>query len=223
MHFEILVEDRSGKAALDILVPRIIGVDDTFKVHPYKGIGRLPKNLKGSSDPGKRILLDQLPRLISGYGATFAGYPEEVLCALIVVCDLDDRCLKNFRKELLDVLNKCRPKPFTRFCIAVEEGESWFLGDTAAVLSAYPKARTSVLNSYVNDSIVGTWETLADAVVVGGAQVLASKGWQAVGEEKSNWANKIAPHMKVDCNSSPSFNYFKDKLRSAETDVLYDF
>jgi len=37
-------------------------------VRAYKGIGRLPKNLKGTSDPSKRILLDQLPKLLRGYG-----------------------------------------------------------------------------------------------------------------------------------------------------------
>ena len=30
MHFEILVEDQSGKKALDILIPKIIGDDHTW-------------------------------------------------------------------------------------------------------------------------------------------------------------------------------------------------
>ena len=46
MHFEILVEDQSGKKALDILIPKLIGLEHTFKVHSYKGIGRIPKNLE---------------------------------------------------------------------------------------------------------------------------------------------------------------------------------
>ena len=37
MHFEILVEDQSGKVALDSLVPRIIGLNHSFKVISYKG------------------------------------------------------------------------------------------------------------------------------------------------------------------------------------------
>lgn len=37
MHFEILVEDQSGKKALDIIVPKIIGDSCTFTVHPYNG------------------------------------------------------------------------------------------------------------------------------------------------------------------------------------------
>ena len=32
MHFEILVEDQSGKKALDILVPKIIGDNHTVSV-----------------------------------------------------------------------------------------------------------------------------------------------------------------------------------------------
>jgi hypothetical protein len=31
MHFEILVEDLSGKRALDILVPKIIATEHTFQ------------------------------------------------------------------------------------------------------------------------------------------------------------------------------------------------
>ena len=50
MHFEILVEDRSGKAALDILIPKIINANHSFKVRAYKGVGRIPKNLKSSTD-----------------------------------------------------------------------------------------------------------------------------------------------------------------------------
>ena len=46
MHIEMLVEDLSGKKALDVLVPRIIGDHDTFRVHSYKGIGHIPKNMK---------------------------------------------------------------------------------------------------------------------------------------------------------------------------------
>ena len=34
MPFESLVEDQSGKKALDILVPKIIGDDHAFNVHP---------------------------------------------------------------------------------------------------------------------------------------------------------------------------------------------
>ena len=203
MHFEILVEDQSGKKALDILVPKIIGDEHTFRVLPYKGIGRIPKNLRGKPDASKRILLDNLPRLLRAYGKTFASYPNGYLAAVILVCDLDDKCLKPFRTERFGILDACNPKPETRFCFAIEEGEAWFLGDSAAVKTAYPKAKDAILQAYKNDSICGTWECLADALFPGGSQALLAKGWQAIGAEKSTWSERITPHMNLEINTSP--------------------
>ena len=213
MHFEVLVEDQSGKKALDILIPKIIGDQHTCEVHFYKGTGRIPRNLKSGADASKRILLNQLPKLLRGYGKTFAGYSPNYPAAVIVVCDLDDKCLKTFRQELFTVLNACHPKPETRFCIAIEEGEAWLLGDIDAIKAAYPKAKDNVLSRYKNDAICGTWELLADAVSQGGASELKEKGWVAVGQEKSIWAERIAPHMDVAINASPSFRYFHKKIR----------
>ena len=213
MHFEILVEDQSGKRMLDILIPKIIDDQHSFRVHAYQGIGRIPRNLTGSTNAKNRLLLSQLPKLLRGYGNTFASYSANYPAAVILVCDLDNRCLKVFREELFTVLDACNPKPETRFCIAIEEGEAWLLGDLPAIKVAYPRARDSVLNRYENDSICGTWELLADAVSQGGSSALRRKGGQAVGIEKSAWAEHIAPHMNVNLNKSPSFCYFRQKIR----------
>ena len=213
MHFEVLVEDQSGKKALDILIPKIIGNQHTCRVIAYRGIGHIPRNLKSSTDASKRILLAQLPKLLRGYGKTFAEYPANYPAAAIVVCDLDNKCLKEFRQELFIILNACNPKPETRFCLAIEEGEAWLLGDIAAIKAAYPKAKDDVLSRYKNDDICGTWELLADAVSQSGANGLKKKGWAAVGKEKSIWAESIAPHMNVATNASPSFYYFHKKIR----------
>jgi len=214
MHFQIFVEDISGKTAVDILIRKIINTEEhTFEIHSYKGIGHIPKDLKSGTDANKRILLDQLPRLVQGHGKTFAEYPSNYPAVLIVICDLDNKCLSTFRRELLELVDKCNPKPKTQFCIAIEEGEAWCLGDLSAVKKAYPKAKNKVLNSYVNDSICGTWEKLADAVFPGGARSLSQLGGQTIGKEKSNWAKNIPPYMDVDNNLSPSFCYFRDKLR----------
>ena len=213
MHFEVLVEDLSGKKTLDILIPKIIDDQHTFRVIEYRGIGHIPKNLKSSTDASRRILLNQLIRLLRGYGRTFAGYPEDYPAAVIVVCDLDDKCLKAFRQEFFGVLGACNPRPETRFCIAIEEGEAWLLGDIPAIKTAYPNARDNVLNGYTNDAICGTWELLADAIFQGGATELTRKGWRAVGREKSIWATRIAPNMDVKNNKSPSFCYFRQKIQ----------
>jgi len=194
MHFEILVEDLSGKKALDILIPKIIDMNagHTFRVHSYKGSGHIPRDLQSVSDPSKRILLERLPKLIQGYDKTFSSYPDNYAAVLIVVCDLDNRCFREFRQELSNCLEKSAIQSQIYFCIAIEEGEAWYLGDINAIKIAYPQAKSAILDSYINDSICGTWD---------------------VGQEKTVWAENISPQMNVDINRSPSFGYFRNKLR----------
>ena len=208
MHFEILVEDRSGKKMLDILVQKIIGDDHTFKIYPYEGLGHIPK-MNSPVAAKNHLLLNNLPRILRGYGRSMQNSSS----AVFVVCDLDNKCLKTFRQELLKVLRECNPKPETRFCIAVKEGEAWLLGDIPAIKKAYPEAKDTVLNKYENDSICGTWEKLADAVHKGGSPALSKKGGYAdIGKKKSQWAEKISPYMDVAQNKSSSFVYFRQKL-----------
>lgn len=87
MHFEILIEDQSGKKALDILMPKIIEKKHTYRVISYRGIGRIPKNLRSHTDAHNRILLDRLPELLKGYGETYTNYPANYSAVVIVVCD----------------------------------------------------------------------------------------------------------------------------------------
>lgn len=211
MHFEFLVEDRSGKVLLDTILPRLIEAQNTFRVIAYRGIGHLPKDLRNKSDPNKRILLDQLPRLLAGYGQAFSNYPAVVF----VICDLDQRDETSFLNELQQVTMKIASCPATFFCLAIEEGEAWLLGDLFAIQKGYPKAKMAILKSYVNDSICGTWELLADALYLGGAQALGKLGYQAVGQEKAIWAQNIAPHMDIDANISPSFQNLIQKIHYA--------
>jgi hypothetical protein len=69
-----------------------------------------------------------------------------------------------------------------------------------------------VLNDYVPDSIIGTWEKMADVVYAGGCAALRKKGSPEIGRMKSEWARNIAPHIDIEANQSPSFRYFCGKL-----------
>jgi hypothetical protein len=54
MHFEILVEDASGELLLSALLPKILGENGdahTWRTHAYRGIGRVPRDLRGKPDP----------------------------------------------------------------------------------------------------------------------------------------------------------------------------
>jgi len=208
MHFEFLTEDQSSGKAMAIILPKLLQKGNTYRIHQYKGMGRIPKGLRPKSDAKKRILLDQLPKILRGYGRS----PHSGI--IVVICDLDDKNKRQFLSTLHNVLNVCDPKPKALFCLAIEEFEAWYLGDLPAILKAYPRAKQNVLNSYVNDSICGTWELLADAVYKGGNKALSKKGWWAVGEQKSIWAREISPYMDVENNQSPSFREMRAQLRN---------
>ncbi len=212
MHFEILVEDASGKIAMESIIGKILDPNEpahTYKIFSYKGLGRIPKDLRGKIDPQKRILLDRLPRLLRGYGKSLQAFPAVV----VVVVDLDDKDCLVFKQQMLNVLSACNPQPTALFRIAIEEGEAWLLGDHNAIKTAYPNAQNAVLDYYVQDSICGTWEKLADAIYPGGSQQLKNLGWPHTGQSKCEWANNIAPHLDVDSNQSRSFQVFRDGIR----------
>ena len=214
MYIQFLVEDSSGAALLEHIVPRLLGPTIFYNIKSYKGVGRLPAGLKPATDPRKRLLLDQLPRLVQGYGKTFASYPPADRPTLVIVCDLDNRCMKEFRKDLLGCIEHCSERPSTILCFAIEELEAWILGDKQAVMSAYPKARTDILDDYLPDSICGTWEVLANALHLGGSARLARQGYHAIGAKKHEWASRIGPFIDGGRNLSPSFRYFRHKLDS---------
>lgn len=210
MHIEILVEDSSGEKLLACLLPQLVGeygAPHTWRLHAYRGIGRIPKGLKGTADPAKRILLDQLPRLLRGYGKTPG------IDAVVVVLDTDKRDRTDFLAELKAVADACDPLPTTLFRLAIEEVEAWYLGDRDALLAAYPRAKQEVLDRYVQDSVCSTWELLADAVYHGGAAAIKKAGWPLPGQLKHEWAERIGPLMSPDRNVSPSFGKLRDGFR----------
>lgn len=210
MHIEILVEDKSGETLLHELLPQIIGPQGdphTWRLHAYKGIGRIPSDLAKAADPAKRILLDRLPKLLRGYGRTPG------IDVVVVVIDTDKRKCSEFLSELKDVSYACKPSPYTLFRLAIEEIEAWYFGDRGALLAAYPRAKTDILERYVQDSACDTWELLADAVYSGGSAAIKKAGWPLPGQVKHEWAIKIGPLMNPEKNVSPSFQKLKDGLR----------
>jgi predicted DNA-binding protein (UPF0251 family) len=207
VHFEILVEDASGATLLEILTPKLLGTGHTWRIHPYKGAGRIPKDLKPNTDAKKRILLDQLPRLLRGFRKNTG------IDRIVVIVDADNRDCVAFLGELNKLAQECGVDGMTMFRLAIEEMEAWYLGDRTAILQAYPNAKMAILNSYVQDSICGTWERLADAIVRGGSAAVKREGWTRAGELKSEWARVMGPVLDLEGNLSPSFKKFCTGLR----------
>jgi hypothetical protein len=99
--------------------------------------------------------------------------------------------------------------------ICVEEIEAWLLGDAQAILSAYPDADMDVVRRYDQDSICGTWETLARCVHPETAERVIKIGYPAIGQYKYAWCRDISIHMDPDRNASPSFRRFLAHLEAA--------
>lgn len=212
MHFEILVEGQADLTALSILIPKIIckyGLPHTWKIHKHRGIGNIPEKPNSTPNKNDQTLLHNLPSKLRAYGNT-----DRQDIVVIVLVDLDDKNYSTFKEELENILCCCDKKPNTLFCIAIEEVEAWFLGDSDALKKAYPLAKDSVLKTYKQDSQCGTWEILAEAVYPGGLNSLRKFGKRSniILNQKRIWAKEICPHLDINSNKSPSFRLFCENI-----------
>ena len=79
--------------------------------------------------------------------------------------------------------------------------------------TVYAKYNKTLYEKYQQDSIVGTWEKLADITLNSADAARMKQGsYQEIGEQKSYWATHIGKNMDVQHNRSPSFNCLKKKL-----------
>ncbi|MGC8491308.1 MAG: hypothetical protein ACP5SH_06190, partial [Syntrophobacteraceae bacterium] len=122
--------------------------------------------------------------------------------------DLDhDACLE-LKGRMLNLLDYCKPPPMTIFRMAIEEIEAFYLGDKSAIRAAFPKCKLSRMDSYIQDSICGTWEVFK--AVIG-----------EEGEDKVEWGRLMGSTLTTrwsgtSANNSHSFRQFcKGLLRLA--------
>jgi hypothetical protein len=209
MHLEFHVEDSSGASLIKLLVPKILGEygqPHSWRVHDYKGLGHLPRDLRSRADPSRRILLDRLPRLLKG----LSSVPH--VDAIVVVLDADKRDCKTFLAELKQLAGDCGAERKTMFRLAIEEIEAWYFGDRDAIVAAYPQAKRQKLDRYQQDSVCDTWETLAEAIHPGGLKAVEKRRGPNAGDLKHEWAARIGQLMVPARNCSPSFRKFHSGL-----------
>lgn len=218
MHFQFLIEDQSGAALIEVLMQRIslINGDITYNCKSFKGLGGFTKkNTVKETKSGK--LLNDLATYLRGFNKSL----QYISAVIIVVLDNDTRNTEEFLAELNRVAQQNLITVDHVFCIAVEEVEAWLLGDAAAILAAYPLAKVQQLHAYVQDSICGTWEILADVVYPGGVSKLKKEcpTYIEIGKCKSEWAQKIGTHMNIEHNNSPSFKHFITEITKRLSNV----
>jgi hypothetical protein len=77
VHIEILVEDSSAERLLKVLLPQFLGPQGephTWRLHAYKGIGRIPQGLAAKADPRSEFFWISC----QGYYAVMATHPESM-------------------------------------------------------------------------------------------------------------------------------------------------
>ena len=215
MHFQFMVEDKSGAILVKAIMDKDVFVKDgvTYDCKHFKGLGGFtPKNTVKETKTGK--LLNDLATYLRGYNKSLSGLGKNV--AIFIVLDNDRNDPKAFKKELLEVAKRNNISVDHVFCIAIEEMEAWLLGDEDALKQAYPLAKLNILHTYEQDSICGTWEKLADIIYKGGIKQLKKdfSSYVEIGKIKCEWAEKIGEHMILENNKSPSFKHFIQEINN---------
>ena len=198
MHIVFFVEELSAEVALQAIVPKVVGQETSFQVHPFEG---------------KPDLLKRLPERLKAYSNWL---PEDWRIVVLIDEDRQD-CLK-LKRQLEGMCikagfpTKTKPRPDGFFHavnrVAVEELEAWFFGDPQAVLTAYPDVPTGFAQ--------GRRFRDPDAIPGGTAEVLERilrrAGYYRGGLGKVQAARDIARHMDPTRNRSRSFCHFRDAL-----------
>ena len=195
-HLEILVEERSMREFLEVLLPRLLPVDRTYDIHPFEGKHDLLKKL--------------LPRLRSYKRWLPSDY------RLVVMVDQNGGDCKELKRKLeqtaaesgLITRTQAGERPWQLVNrIVIEELEAWYFGDWEAVRKAYPRVSASVPNRkpYRDpDGIKGTWEALE--------RILQHNGYFKTGLRKTEVARNVAVHFDPARNRSHSFKLFLDAI-----------
>jgi hypothetical protein len=193
----VLVEGTSDVPAVREVFVRGLGrvQGSDFQVFWHRGKGHLPNDLTAPPSPRDATLLGLLPAKLRAFGKASPNDP------VVVLLDADRDDWNVLRTQLVSILAATAPRPNeVLFRIAVEEIESWFIADTAAVQQAYPTANVAALAAIPVDTVVGAWEQLATALGFNPAN--------CTGADKEDWAREISPFLQLQGPPSPTFRAF---------------
>lgn len=200
MRIEFLVEEQSAEEALKHLLPRLIGNRAQWKLinlgSKYKLLGALPQRLAAYS---QRI-----------------GQGEDLRVMVLVDRDDDDCEVLKRRLEAAatdaGLATKSTPDAEGRFHIVnrivIEELESWFIGDPAALRQAFTSlpAVDATKGIFRNPDNGGSWEALH--------RFLKQHGVYKSSYPKIEAARRIAPRLDLNANRSRSFRVFVDGVEA---------
>lgn len=195
----VLVEEHSMQAALEELLPRLLG-EVEFEIFRFQC---------------KADLLKRVPERLEGYASWL---PDRWRILVLVDRDDDDCVVLKEKLEKIAAAASLKTKTAVgagrKFQvvnrIAIEELEAWFFGDWEAVRNDYPRVPVGIPEKAVYrdpDSIAGgTWEALE--------RVLKNAGYFTTGLRKIELARSVARHMDPRRNRSRSFRALVEAIDS---------
>jgi len=200
-HLEVLVEEPSMEAAIQVVLPKILPSVE-LGVHAHQG---------------KVDLLNKLPAKLRAYSSWI---PET--WRVVVIVDRDDQDCERLKQELeahaaAADLETRSTAPANRTWVvvnrvAIEELEAWYFGDWEAVRAAFPRVAATVpaRAAYRDPDRIrgGTWEAFE--------RVLQQAGYFPGGLPKIAIARAVAPHMVPARNRSRSFQTLHLALQDLE-------
>ncbi len=188
MHFEVLVEEPSAQAAMDVLLPRLLGPEHTWQTHNFRD---------------KQTLLKELPRRLRGYAHWIPPNYR-----IVVLLDEDRQDCLVLKARLDQTAREAGLTDRVLNRIAVEELEAWWFGDVDALRTVYPRLPATLARRgrYRDPDAIagGTWEALD--------QELRQVGYRE-GLLKTAAAEQIAQYLDLERNTSTSFQVFRDGVR----------
>ncbi|MGF1612348.1 MAG: DUF4276 family protein [Gammaproteobacteria bacterium] len=196
----VMVEEPSMGAALDCLLPALLGHTE-FQIVRFQC---------------KDDLLKKAPERLQAYASWLP-----IAWRILVLVDRDDDDCRALKAKLESIaaraglMTKTAAQGGTRFQvvnrIAVEELEAWFFGDWTAVQAAYPRVPATVPRKARfrdPDAIAGgTWEAIE--------RVLKRAGYFSTGVRKLELARSVTAHMVPQRNRSRSFQAFTIAVAAA--------
>lgn len=200
-HLEVLVEEPSMAAALEILLPRLLGsIPFAIRLHQ-----------------GKSDLLTKLPGRLKGYARFVPGGWR-----ILVVIDRDEHDCRKLKAQLEQMAARAglRTRSAARRTrdtdswvvvnrLAVEELEAWYFGDWKAVQSAFP----GVPPTLPRKAGFRDPDAIAGGTCEAFERVLQRAGYFRGGLRKVEAARDIGEKMNPSINTSRSFQVFRDVIQ----------
>ena len=192
MHLEVLVEEPSAKVALDLLLPKILGVEHSFAVHDFQC---------------KNELQQQVPNRLRAYAARFGNDETTADWRVVILLDQDGADCRELKKSLWKHVRQARLNDRVLIRVVIEELEAWYFGDVEALRAAYPRVPATLSRQarYRNPDAIrgGTWEALD--------HLLKKSGYRS-GLQKITTASLVASGMDPGRNRSHSFQAFRQGI-----------